>query len=258
MNYQDSKKRIQSAITLLSEETTSREKFSHITTLLKGIHPNIDKTLAKCEEQLIVVEQLYDGAVIELTAGAMPEDTEERKKRKKALLLLIGLWKDLKSEVARVGKGLENSGGNSSTPQGRSLWGKIFGLAKGPFGITTIVAVAIAGTLQATAVRVVIKNSGCVTMQMSSFTSIPLPGLSLPNGPLSDKGTATATIPPLTVSTDGTEPGAIKLTSLGMSFTYTFPRNIDDVRWNDISLLGRETEIRLSEHDEHSLVFACR
>jgi hypothetical protein len=138
------------------------------------------------------------------------------------------------------------------------VWGKIFGLAKGPFGITTIVAVAIAGTLHATAVRVVIENSGCGTMQMSSFTSIPLPGLSLPNGPIPNKGTATATIPPLTVNADGTERGVIKLTSFGLSFTYPFPRSINDVRWNDISLLGRETAIRLSERDEHSLVFACR
>ena len=93
MNYQEAKKRLLAAQALLADETTTREKFNSIRTLIHGINPKIDKTLAKCEEELSTLEKLHNVAVIELTLEHLPEITEKQKKQKKAILFFINTWK---------------------------------------------------------------------------------------------------------------------------------------------------------------------
>lgn len=102
MNSQEVKKRIEAAYTLLSEETTTREKFESIRTLIKGINPQLDKQLARVSGALADVEKLQKGQVIELSAEHLPDRTEEDKRRKRALILLIKSWRQLHSEVERV------------------------------------------------------------------------------------------------------------------------------------------------------------
>ncbi len=92
---------------------------------------------------LATLQKMQDGDVITLSAEALPEDTEERKKRKKALILFINSIKDLKSEIKRVEIELSKTKQNGKDQT--TNWGKIVAGAKGPFGLITIAALIIVG-----------------------------------------------------------------------------------------------------------------
>jgi hypothetical protein len=81
--------------------------------------------------------------VIELSAEHLPERNEKEKKRKKALLLLIQSWTQLKNEVERVRAELGQTPQNNSLGENAVHTGKIIKFAKGPFGIITLAAVII-------------------------------------------------------------------------------------------------------------------
>lgn len=142
MDLTDTKNRLQEASKLLVEETTSAEKLESLGIILKGLNPKLDSTLRICAENFSKIEKLQSGNVISLTADSWPAETEEEKKRKKAILLFIKTWKELKSEVERVESELD-----SAKDQNQSIEsaGKIAGLAKGPFGLITLAAVLIVG-----------------------------------------------------------------------------------------------------------------
>lgn len=141
---EDIKDHTLAAYTLLTEETTTREKFESIRILIKGINPSIDKSLTKISQALSGYEKLQKGEIIELTAENLPERTEAEKERKKTLLLLIRSWKQLLDEVERVRNQLERSREeNENKQQPLDTWSKILAGAKGPFGIITIAAVLI-------------------------------------------------------------------------------------------------------------------
>lgn len=133
-----SKEKVLAAYKLLQEDSTTKEKFESITTLLKGINPKIDQALARVSKAGGDLEKIEKGEVIELTLENIPAESEEEKKRKKRLLLFIRFWKDLKSEVERVKLELER--GNQT---GKQDMGKITAFAKGPFGIITVLAIII-------------------------------------------------------------------------------------------------------------------
>lgn len=90
------------------------------------------------------LRRIHEGQVIELSAENLPIQTEEQKKRKKALILFIKTFKDLKSEVKRVKAELESV---QTSGDQISSFAKIARFAKGPFGIITIFAVLIAAFL---------------------------------------------------------------------------------------------------------------
>jgi hypothetical protein len=136
--YSNSKEKILAAYKLLDEDSTTKEKFESVKELLKGINPKVDQTLIKVSKAWDDLEKIEQGEVIELSAEHLPEDTEEQKKRKKRVLLLIRSWNDLKNEVERVKTELENS-----KPDGKESFSKITSFAKGPFGIVTILAIVI-------------------------------------------------------------------------------------------------------------------
>ena len=257
MDYKEARKRILAAEALLLEPTTTREKFSSVRALIFGIHPGIDKTLVRVEEGISALEKVMGGEVIHLTAEHLPENTEDERKRKRALLLFLNAWKDLKGEVVRIGQESDAAKRAPTSGEKASHVRRIFNFAKGPFGITTIVALGAVIALQSTSVKISIRNQGCGTMQASASVPVPLPGLSLPSDPLPSGGTVVATIPPLTVDVDGTQEGVLTLRALNFTMTFELPDDTSDVTMNGASLLGKKSTIRLREHKEHSLILIC-
>lgn len=141
MNQDDLKSRIEATHKLITEDLPSRQKFESIRTLIKGINPRLDELLETCSKTLTDYEKLQQGKVVDLTLENLPEHTEEDKKRKKALLLFLNSWRDLKTEIERVK--LELNFKEKSTSQQLTGVAKLVKFAKGPFGILTIVAVII-------------------------------------------------------------------------------------------------------------------
>lgn len=253
MDHREAHKRLIAAQALLMEPTTTREKISHVFTLLRGAHPSIDSMLHECEKHLSLFDKMASGDVIGLSADHLPENTEEEKKRKKALLLFIGSWRNLKSEVARV-QAEFNQNPQSGVDQA-SMWGRIFRGAKGPLGIVTVIAIGVVA-LQQTSVEVTIQNKGCGTMQPSGVP-ISIPGFKLPQDPIPNGGSAILTIPPFALNVDGTQKGTLSLSALTFSFGFELGSNIADVTLDGVSLLGKKTEVHLSEKDSHLLVLRC-
>src|SRR3989344_226148 len=115
MDSQDFQKRFQEAYKLLTEETTNQEKFESVRVLVKGFNPKIDNALVKVSKALSDIEKLQQGEYVELGVENLPENTEEEKKRKKAMLAFIRYWKELTSEVERVKKELSEKENSNST-----------------------------------------------------------------------------------------------------------------------------------------------
>lgn len=148
MNTSGTKDRFLAAHKLLVDETTSLEKFESVKALLKGLNPKIDKTLDVCSKALSNIENLGKGDIISISTDNLPEETEEEKRKKKALILFIKTWKTLQSEIERIGKDLEADKDNQKGIKDQvSALGKILVIAKGPFGAITILAIIIAGFL---------------------------------------------------------------------------------------------------------------
>ena len=252
MDSKEASKRMFAAYSLLAEPTTTREKFNHISTLIRGLHPHVDTALEKSHHALSTITNIHDGDVITLSAEHLPENTEEEKRRKKYLLLFIRSWKDLQSEVGRVSAEMNNSQPNAT--QGSSWW-RIIKKAKGPLGVITVIAVGIVA-LQTTSVQVTIQNKGCATLEPSG--SIPsIPGFSLPKDPIVSGGSAVMTIPPLSLHINGTNKSALALTALNYSFTFELPNNVKDVSLDGTSLLNKQSDVHLSEKKQHVLVLRC-
>ena len=255
MNYREAHRRVLAAQTLLLEPSTSREKFNSISTLIRGINPKLDDALTLCEEQLATMDKIYHGALIELSLEHLPEFSEEQKRRKRALVVFVNTWNQLKGEVARASAELDAAQHSPDAVQKTSHWGRIFNFAKGPFGLVTVLAVTIAVAAQTAAVRITIHNSGCGTLLPSG--SISLPGFSLPKDPILSGGTAVMIIPPLTVQVDGTKRGALVLKAFTFTASFQLPGNILDVTLDDVSLPGKTQSIRLLDKKEHTLTLHC-
>jgi len=150
MDTQDVKKRIEEAYKLLAHETTSREKFESIRTLIKGLNPKLDMLLNSASKALSDYEKLHKGDIIVLSAESLPENSPEEKKKKQTLIFLINSWRQLESEVKRLSLEFEHLTGSNENNAVTSTdkiagAGRIVAFAKGPFGIITLVALIIVG-----------------------------------------------------------------------------------------------------------------
>ena len=257
MGGKEAHRRLAAAQMLLLESLTSREKFSSIRALISGIHPKIDDSLSRIDQHLSAWDKVASGDVISLSAEHLPENTEEEKKRKKWLLIFVNSWRQLGSEVERVRAEMAAAEKAPSAGDKASHWGRVFRFARGPFGIVTILAAGAVFAMQATAVTITIQNKGCGTMYPSGSIPISIPGLSLPKDPIPSGGSANVVIPGVTVNVDGTQKGAVSLGVLNYSLSFQLPLNVKDVTMDGTSLLGKKTEVKLSEKNQHALSLVC-
>src|ERR1700682_4101940 len=98
----DTHEKVISVYQLLQGETISISTFEHVRTILKGLHPKVDKKLEICSKALDKLQKIQSGDIITLSAERFPEDTEEKRKRKKVLLFFINSLKNLKGEIKRI------------------------------------------------------------------------------------------------------------------------------------------------------------
>lgn len=133
------REKIEASLKLLSEDSTTFEKFESIFTLIRGADSRLDKALERTSKALSTLKNLQEGDYIELSAEALPEKTEKEKKRKKALLWFIKTWSELKSEVKRVKETLDSKQ-QGDTPKSKF---EITSFAKGPFGLITLTAAVV-------------------------------------------------------------------------------------------------------------------
>lgn len=261
MKHLDTRKRLLAAEKLLREETTTQAKFEAIRTLIKGLDPKLDKTLAQASKAIKTVTKIHKGKVVDLATEALPEGTKQQKKRKKALLLFLKYWGQLRHEVRRVTKLLEAEEGKhlSRAEKGQTA-GKIVAYAKGPLGVVTLAAAAIAAgliALKSMAVEVVIINQGCQALSPSVSVPINLPGLKLPDQPIPNGGRATAVLPPLTFGVEDLSGRNLRLTAYGISLSFETGGDTDIV-FNGESLMGKRTQINLGAQKQHQVMVRCR
>jgi len=120
------KEKIDAAWRLLTEETTSFGKFEKVRTLVKGLNPRVDKTLAEAAKVISKLKKIQKGEVITLAAEGLAEDTPQK--------LFLARWKTLKSEVKRV-RDIYRSHQKNLETAARVAHG-----AKGPWGLITAAA----------------------------------------------------------------------------------------------------------------------
>ena len=133
----DIKEKMEAAYGLLGQNVISVDAFEKVRALLKGYNPALDRKLEFCSKAFNEVQKIHAGDIAVLTAETLPEQSEEQKKRKKALLFFIETIKDLQSEIKRV----ENE--ISAKDNKAWHWGRIIKFAKGPFGLITLAALVI-------------------------------------------------------------------------------------------------------------------
>jgi hypothetical protein len=251
MRSEDINAKVHAAQDLLSESSTTLEKVQSLATILKGIHPKLDAYAAQCSTYCAAIELASDGAIVELSASALPEETDEQKKRKKVLLLFIKSWNDLKSEVARVQAELDQGHSVSDS----SFWKNVLVGAKGPIAVLTIVAIGI-GVMSQTSVNITIQNNGCPTLY-GSGVAVSIPGLVIPSAPLASGQSSVLTIPPITVTVDGTEASTLTLSSVGFYFPIQLSNTVTEITFDGVSLLGKKVDINLGDSRAHTLVLTC-
>ncbi len=146
MNITQNRERFLAAHKLLLGDSTTLDKFESARSLIKGLDPKIDNALEKCASALSKIEDLQKGEIIQLAPELLGEETEKQKKRKKALILFLKNYKELRSEVERVKSELQNPDqSKTKSASGQvSTFAKIASFAKGPFGIVTAIALVIA------------------------------------------------------------------------------------------------------------------
>lgn len=255
MDYKSASKRVQAAMDLLQKREINGATIDSLKTILSGINPQIDRKLLLVTREFKKLEKMQKGQVIDLVAEALPEFTPEQKKKKKALLLFLKFWNDLKSEVTRVESEFEKQ-----KTQGQSMTsaaGNIFSLAKGPLGIVTLIAVGIVA-LKMTEVSVIIKNTNCKPMTPMTSAAVNIPGLKLPNETIPAGGQAVAKLPPFRAHVDGTAHSSIRLTVLGISYTFDLESSGIQLVFDGNTLNDTQTTINLGSSKEHTLTVVCR
>ena len=258
MNYKEVQKRLDAAQRIVNASSTTPDKIRSLATLLSGINPNLDAALKEVNRSFATLEKMEKMEIITLTVEAIPEITEKDKRRKKFLLLFLKSWHDLQKETVRVEAELKELDKHPHD-QGAQMnaLGNVFGMAKGPLGIVTVVAVA-AVAVQMLSVTVTIKNEGCDPISPVSKFPIILPGIRLPNEPIPSGGSATATLPPVSLTVDGTQRGTIVLSGLGQNYIFELSDPSMNFLYNGASLLGTQTEIKLSRSTPQEFVVRCR
>lgn len=264
-NPKTNKEKIDAAMQLLLEETTTVAKFEKIRTLIKGINPKVDKALEVCSKSLKTLKKIQAGDIVDLSAGVLPENTPEQKKRKKYLLLFLSSWKNLRSEVAHVQKLLnEQSADGKTTPQEQlATAGKLVTASKGPFGLITALAVVIVGAgavlayLNSAVVNITIKNQGCASIYPVVKIPVPIPGIKLPTETIPNGGQAVVSVPAFTVNVDGTKKGSVVITAFKFTMEYNLGGGNTNLIFDNQSLIGKSTTINLASSKNHELSIHC-
>jgi len=143
MNTKDAREKIEAALELLKKDSTNRDKFENIRTLIEGVNPKVDKALATASKALSDYERFKKGD-IKLFIENVPVGSREDKKKKKRLLFLIRSWEQLRGEVERLSESLEQGKEQTKAEQAQSL-AKILTTTKGKFGLITIAAAGVIG-----------------------------------------------------------------------------------------------------------------
>ncbi len=207
----DSQKKLVEASRLLSGNQITLENFESVRVLVGGFHPKVDILLERCSSALSRIDNLKNGEIIELSGDLLPAETEEEKKRKKAIILFIKSYKDLRTEVVRINAEFSK---NDSKADGQArTFGRIVAGAKGPFGIVTlIVLIIVAGTIFLNSGKGVSKTplppspTPRAKIQVIIFNEkqIPLSELQVRNGPDCDSPHYHAKVEPSVKALDGT------------------------------------------------------
>ena len=248
------------ALELLTEETTTFDKINKVCTLLKGIHPTVDKHIKTASELVDKLSKVQEGDVISLAVENLPENNKKEKERKKLLLLFLKNWRGLESEVKRISDLQKENSGNSTSTQNAITMGKVLGVAKGPLGLVTIAAVGIVGIsslLNSKSVAITVKNAGCEPFSPRLQTAINLPGLKLPNQTIPTGGNGVVTIPGIDLIVNETQMGTVNLKAVGFSQSFSVPSDIEDVVYDGVSLRGKETTVKLGGSKTHEVVIQC-
>ena len=133
------------------------------------------------------------------------------------------------------------------------------GLTSGVLGTFIIGAVAIgaaAAILNAIAVPVVIKNRGCSTLYPTVYLPFKIPGLSLPDQPILNGESATAKVPPVTFTVNGSG-NNINLQAFSMNLNFNLGEGASDLIFNGQSLLNTSTTVNLKSEAGHELIVSC-
>ena len=252
--------KITAALELLVEETTTFDKINKVCTLLKGIHPAVDKHIKTTSEIVDKLSKIQEGDVVSLALEKLPENTKKEKDRKKLLLLFLKNWRGLESEVKRIDDLQKQDVENATNTQNAIKMGKVLGAMKGPFGFITVAAagiVAVSSFLNNQSVAITVKNIGCQPFTPGLQTAINLPGLKLPDQPIPSGGNGIVTIPGIDIDVDETQMGTVKLNAIGFSQSITMPRDIKDVLYDGVSLRGKATTVKLGSSKTHEVVIQC-
>lgn len=254
MELLSNRKKIDAAIIILQNPRIDKASFDAVRTLIQGINPRIDSVLFECSRHLTTLIKLQKGELVILAGENLPDDTPERKKRKKTLLVFLGFWKELKGEVVRVQKEMDNnkSQGNTTTSKLTTL-GNILSVLKGPLGIITVAAIGVV-ILKSQLVSITIKNTGCQPLNLSYFP-VSIPGIKFPKKPIISGSEDELTVPPIAVTVDGRLFPRVKLNALGINLGYDLTGF--DISFDNQSIKGVTTTFKLGGQKNHELLVRC-
>ncbi len=125
--------------------------------------------------------------------------------------------------------------------------------------IAAAIALGVAAAyLSQKAVTVVIRNSGCATINPVIYLPANIPGLSLPKDPIPSGGQGVAKLPPVSFTIDNSVANTVKLGALGINLTFKLESAGIDILFDGTSLLGRATKVSLAPNSKHTLTAHCR
>lgn len=256
------KTKLKAALSLLCEDKTTYGKVKDLSKIIGGLNPDLDKKVKKLTVTVDKLHAVKEGDVIDLTLENLPENTKKQKDRKKLILLLIKDWKNLKSEVQRLDD-LYTSASSTGVLSKQSVvkTGKIAATAKGPLGVITIIAaVIVAGAkyIDSKSVTIEVINDGCLPIPPISERKINIPGLRMPSSIIGTNKSDTVKLPALKIVTSLIKTGEFCINVLGYSQNFHLPGEYDEITLNGNKLMGKQTEIDLSQSKIHELVISCK
>lgn len=254
MKYSELSRKFAFAQKIFTDSSTTPDKIRSLTGLLHGIHPKIDTALKEVNRSLSTLEKIDKTQVIELTAEALPETTPQERQRKKALLLLLRWWNELKGEVTRIEKEMIDSDGKVNLKTAN--YGGIIAATKGPLAVITIIAIGLV-FLKSTSVEVKITNSGCAPLEPVAQIPNFIPGFKLPIESIPDGTSAYAVLPPLHLTIDGTTPRILKITGYNLNYSFHLAGSNIAPYYNGSPLLGKITQVKLNKETTQEITIRC-
>lgn len=125
-----------------------------------------------------------------------------------------------------------------------------------------IAAAALVGAAftygEATAVDIAVLNDGCSPIILPASLPFPILGISLPSAPIPSGGSASVSLPRLTVEVDATDAGRVSVSVLGVSIPYHLGSDVVSIRLDGQNSLGRRVRANLGDRKSHELVVSCR